>query len=122
MKKIAVFVLTFVFAAAFGVAYAGEAGNGITVFNGKSIDTLTDLYPAASDPMPNVVEGSNAGGLRAVDLGIEEMNNGVTDFTGRSIDTTADLGAAFAGVKSHTLMKSAPVRAGVYDFGKPLTN
>ncbi len=122
MKKIALVVFTIVFAAALGVAYAGEAGNGITVFNGKSIDTLADLYPAAADPMPGVVEGSNAGGLRSADLGIEEMNNGITDFTGRSIDTTSDLDSAVSGAGFHSLVKSAPRKADVLESGKPWTN
>ncbi len=123
MKKIALFVFTVVFAVALGVAYAGEAGNGITVFNGKSIDTLSDLYPAASDPVPSAVEGSNAGGLRSADLGIETMNNGITDFTDRSYDAVPDFGAAVPSGQLHSLVKSADrLPKAVYDPGKPLTN
>lgn len=125
MKKILVFAITFVFAAALGVAYAGEAGNGITIFNGKSIDTLADLYPAGSDPAPAAVESANAGGLRSVDLGFNAEDNGITNFSGSSTDTLSDLGpAAIAGVKSHALVKSAPRSMDVYlrGSGMPLTN
>jgi hypothetical protein len=48
MKKIALFAFTIVFAAALGVAYAGEVPNGITNFTGKYINTLGDLSPADS--------------------------------------------------------------------------
>ena len=122
MKKISLLVFTIVFAAAFGVAYAGEVSNGITNFTGKSIDSLSDLYPSGADPTTGVVEGSSAGGLRSVDLGIEDMHNGVTDFTGRSIDTLGDLGSTAPSVRFHSLVKSAPRVPDAIDFGKPVTN
>ncbi len=122
MKKIVLFAITFVFAAAFGVAYASEIGNGITDFSGRSYDSVSSFNSAESDPMPSVVEGSSAGGQRSADFGIEEMNNGITDFTDRTYDTSPNFGPAASVVKFHTLVKSAPVRAEVRDFGKPLTN
>ncbi len=121
MKKIALFALTIVISAAFGVAYAGEFSNGITNFAGKTINTSSDLSTRL-DTVPGVTEGSNPGGLRSADLGLEKMNNGVTDFSGRTIDTLSDLGPAGPGASSHSLVKSAPFRASVPDFGKPLTN
>ncbi len=109
MKKIALFVFTIVFAAALGVAYAGEVPNGITNFTGKYINTLGDLSPADSGAMPNAVESSNAGGLRSADLGIERLDNGATDFTGRTYDSPSDLGAALPGAIHGAFVKSTRV-------------
>ncbi len=123
MKKIVLFAITFVFAAAFGVAYASGIGNGITDFAGRSYDEVPVFGSMESAPMPGVVEGSNAGGLRSTDLGIEGLSNGITDFTGRSIDSLSDLGTAIHGVRSGSFVKSAPwLPAAVYDPGRPLTN
>ncbi len=118
MKKIALFAFTVIFAAAFGVAYAGEVSNGITNFTGKYINSRADLDSIDSSAMPSAVEGSNPGGLRSADLGIEEMNNGATNFSGLTYDT----GAAVSGVIHGAIVKSAPYRAVVPDFSKPLTN
>ncbi len=123
MKKIALFVFTFVFAAAFGVAYASGIGNGITDFTGRSYDEVPVFGSMESGPMSGVVEGSNAGGLRSVDLGIEEMNNGITDFTGGSYERVPDFGPAVLSGKLHSIVKSAArLPEAVYDPGKPVTN
>jgi hypothetical protein len=109
MKKILVFAITFVFVAAFGVAYAGEMSNGITNFTGKYINTPADNYSADSDAMPSAVESSNAGGLRSADLGIERLNNGISDFTGGTYDSPSDLGEAVPSAIHGAFVKSTRV-------------
>lgn len=124
MKKLALFVFTFVFAAAFGVAYAGGAGNGITDFTGKSYDEVPVFSSVGSSAMlSDSIESTNAGGLRSADLGIETMNNGITDFTDRSYDAVPDFGPAVSSGKLHSTVKSAArLPEAVYDPGKPLTD
>ncbi len=128
MKKTALFAVTFVFAAAFGVAYAGEGNkvisNGITDFTGRSYDEVPVFSSVGSSAMlSDSIESSNAGGLRSSDLGIEGMNNGITDFTGRTYDAVPHFGTADPAIKLHSAVKSAArLPEAVYDPGKPLTN
>ncbi len=128
MKKTALFAVTFVFAAAFGVAYAGEGNkvisNGITDFTGRSYDEVPVFSSVGSSAMlSDSIESTNAGGLRSADLGIETMNNGITDFTDRSYDTVPDFGPAVSSGKLHSTVKSAArLPEAVYDPGKPLTD
>ncbi len=124
MKKIALLAITIAFVAAFSVAYAGGAENGVTDFTGKSYDEVPVFSSVGSSAMlSDSIESTNAGGLRSADLGIETMNNGITDFTDRSYDAVPDFGPGISSGKLHSTVKSAArLPEAVYDPGKPLTN
>ncbi len=113
MKKIVLFAITFVFAAAFGVAYAGTPD--LKTYDsewGISPEILSRAVPAnivvsnhqpTLDPLatgrtydssfgkaaelghPAFIEGANAGGLRSADS-VDAPANGVSDFSGRTYD------------------------------------
>ena len=98
MKEILLYAITMVFVLTFGVAYANtgsqELYNGATDFFGRTIDTLSDIGPAAAGVAPVAsVEGSNAGGLRSAEPSME-LSNGITDFSGRTYDTLSDISMA----------------------------
>ncbi len=113
MKKIVLFAITFVFAAAFGVAYAGTPD--LRTYDsdwGINPELLARAVPAGAavsnhqptlDPLatgktydssfgnavalghPAFIEGANAGGLRSAGA-IDDPSNGVTDFSGKTYD------------------------------------
>ena len=116
MKKLMIVVMTMVFGLAFGTAYAMEAGNGITDFNGGWYDAGPVLHtvPAASS-----VEGSNPGGMRITEVD-PLLNNGVTDFVGRNYDisesATGPLAPSLA-LHSKSVLGSSVYRPnGITDF------
>ncbi len=113
MKKIVLFAITFVFVAAFGVAYAGTpdlqtydsnwginpeilaravpAGNAVSnhqptldpLATGKTYDSSFGI--AAELGHGSFMESSSAGGLRSANP-VDDPANGVTDFSGRTYD------------------------------------
>jgi len=113
MKKILLYAITMVFAAALSVAYAHEdgkvMGNGITDFAGKTIDSLSDLAPGGPGAIAEV-EVANAGGIRS-DALAAKWYNGVTVFSGKGISTRTDLDEYFADAFRGDEMKDAMVES-----------
>lgn len=95
MKKILLYAITMVFTLTLGVAYA-EAGSNFG--SNKAITNFNyDIGPA--DVPATSMDGSNAGGLRSAEPGME-LTNGITDYSGRSYDTLADISITSPGVSS----------------------
>jgi hypothetical protein len=101
MKKTLLYTITMIFAAAisaYGYDEGKAIGNGITDFNGKTIDTLSDLIPAVPGAMDlGYVEGAGAGGIRSEDPAAE-FYNGITIFSGRGVSTRSDLDYAWEAI------------------------